>query len=73
MRGGEPGASAAGASAAGASGTGADGAEGEKNDLKPEGRKMSKNVEKTIKIDENGQKCWKNGKKIGYNGIYFLC
>ena len=50
-----------------------DGAEGEKNDLKPEGRKMSKNVEKTIKIDENGQKCWKNGKKIGYNGIYFLC
>ena len=49
MRGGEPGASAAGASAAGASGTGADGAEGEKNDLKPEGRKMSKKGKKCQK------------------------
>ena len=49
MRGGEPGASAAGASAAGASGTGADGAEGEKNDLKPEGRKSDKKRRKNDK------------------------
>ena len=53
MRGGEPGASAAGASAAGASGTGADGAEGQKNDLKPEGRK---NVEKMVKNVKNDEK-----------------
>lgn len=48
MRGGEP-----GASAAGASGTGADGAEGEKNDLKPEGRKSFE------KCRKNGKKCQK--------------